>query len=862
MTELKDRLEEIARAPVLLVASDYDGTLAPIVPDPADARPLRETQVALSALAGLANTHVAVISGRALRDLADLSGFGDGIRLIGSHGSEFDLDFSQVLSEDLVQLRDRLVDELGAIAKRHEGLHIEIKPASVAFHYRRAPEDVGREALAAVEEGPAKIADVQTRHGKKVIELSVLATSKGFAIEILRQRIGASCVIFFGDDLTDEDAFATLKGPDIGVKVGEGETLAAYRVDETTDVAVLLAQLCELRSEWLTSAGSVPIEEHSLISDQRTSALVTPDARINWLCLPALDSPAIFAELVGGPSAGFFAVRAADGSRPTGQSYRPGSMVLETRFEGFRVTDFFDCSQGRPRQRAGRSDLIRILEGRGPVEIEFAPRLEFGRMATSLEVHEHGLVIRNSHDPIVLRSPGVVWTVEDHGMHQTAVAHVELDGGAVVLDLRYGVGSLRDTVALGHERRDLTSAYWADWAGTLDLPDVATELIERSALVLRALCYSPSGAIAAAATTSLPEHIGGVRNWDYRYCWLRDAALSASALVKLGSISEAMHYLDWVLGVLDNTSSPANLRPLYKLSGASVDSEAEIGELCGYRGSRPVRVGNLAANQVQLDVFGPIVELIHDLLVREAPLSSEHWRLVEAMVSAVAARWDEPDHGIWEVRTAQRHHVHSKVMCWLTVDRAIAIARVFHEKERPDWIALRDAIRADVLEKGWSEERQAFTGAYGAPELDAAALWIGISGLVDPRDPRFVATVEAIERELRVGPTVFRYRIEDGLPGIEGGFHVCASWLIDSYWLVGREDDARALFEALSNLAGPTGLYAEQYGPDGGISLGNHPQAYSHLGLIENALRLASGRATRTGARGDGSATGAKSSSS
>jgi GH15 family glucan-1,4-alpha-glucosidase len=281
------------------------------------------------------------------------------------------------------------------------------------------------------------------------------------------------------------------------------------------------------------------------------------------------------------------------------------------------------------------------------------------------------------------------------------------------------------------------------------------------------------------------------------------------------------------------------LRPLYTATGRGLFAEGEIAELSGYAGSRPVRIGNAAAQQVQLDVFGPIANLVWTLALHGAPLSAEHVRLVEALVSAVRQRWHEPDHGIWEPRRPPRHNVHSKVMCWVTVDRATKLAQDLWDGPRAEWLELADRIKADVLEHGWKPSRNAFTAAYDGEDLDAGVLQIGLSGLLAPDDPRFVATVEAIERELRDGPTVYRYRSEDGLPGPEGGFHLLAAWLVDAYLAIGRRDDARALFRELVGLAGPTGLYSEQVDPATRRALGNHPQAYSHLALIHSALNLA-----------------------
>ncbi len=839
MNDIDRHLQRIARVPVLLVASDYDGTIAPIVADPDRARPQRESIVALRRLSALPQTHVAVISGRALVDLARLTGLAEDVHLVGSHGSEFDLDFATNLPPQAAALRERIASELTAVAADVDGLLIETKPASVAFHYRNADPLKAADALKAVLDGPASLEGVFTKHGKKVVELGVVATNKGRALETMRHRSGASAVIFFGDDRTDEDAFATLAGPDIGIKVGDGDTAAAHRVDGPGDVAKILARLCELRTQWLDGAQAVGIEQHSMLSDQRTVALVTPGARVVWMCVPRLDSPALFAELLGGPAAGHFSIRPADGSPPREQCYRDGSLVLETRFDGFTVTDFLDCSLGRPRRRAGRCELVRLVDGRGRFIVEFAPRLDFGRVPTRLSQRDGGLEIQGTLDPIVLRSPGVQWSIHVEGDHHTARAEVELSGRTQVFELRHGTGSLRDPGTPAVDRCRLTERFWSSWAAGLRIPEIQADLVRTSALVLKGLCYGPTGAIAAAATTSLPEHIGGVRNWDYRFCWFRDGAMAASALVKLGSIAEAMQHLDWVLGVLDNCPSPQRLQPVYTVTGEPLGPEAEIGELSGYRGSRPVRVGNMASRQVQLDVFGPIVELVALLLELDAPLSSQHWRLVEAMVSAVSLRWNEPDHGIWEIRRSPRHHVHSKVMCWLTVDRAITVACRFLDQDRDDWKALRDRIGADVIEHGFKPELNAFTAAYDGTDIDAAALYVGLSGLLEPDDPRFAGTVEAVERTLRSGPTVYRYRADDGLPGFEGGFHICASWLVDAYALLGRHEDARQLFEQIAALAGPTGILSEQYGPRTKRALGNVPQAYSHIGIIENAVRLA-----------------------
>ncbi len=849
--ELGERIRQLARVPTLLVACDYDGTMAELVADPMQAFPNRDSVAAIRSLAEQANTHVTVISGRSLRDLATLSRFPEEIRLVGSHGSEFDLGFSADLSNELIERRRQITEAVQAIGARH-GARVEGKPTGVVLHVRGLADDVAAAARAEVVRGPAGWPNITTRNGRDIIEMSVIETNKGWALDTIRSQVGATAVVFIGDDLTDEDAFRTLAGPDLGIKVGDGKTAAGYRVRDIDTAAQILALLGELRSDWLRGSGLVPLEEHSVLSDLRTAAIISPAARITWMCAPRIDSAAVFAELLGGPSAGYFSIADASGAGPVDRRYHPGSMIHESRFDGFTVTDYLDVSNDRPRRLAGRTDLIRVLErtgsghserdstepGGADARIEFAPRLDFGRFPTRLEIRDDGIAVLGTADLMVLRSPGVEWTLVADGKNQTAIGTVNLSRGPVALELRAGTGTLRADVRPEGDRRDETDRFWRSWLARLELPSIERELVGRSALTLKSLCHGPTGAIVAAATTSLPEHLGGVRNWDSRYCWLRQASLAASALARLGSHGEGMAFLDWVLNILSTRSDPERLAPLYNVTGRHLPPEAEITELPGYGGSRPVRVGNAADSQVQLDAFGPIVDLVHTLLIQGEALSSEHWRLVESMVLAVSRRWTEPDHGMWEIRKTPRHHVHSKVMCWVSVDRAISVAEQFLDREPVAWVELRDEIANDVLSNGWKPDRGAFTAAYDGDDLDASVLAVGLSGLVTPGDPRFVSTVNAVERELRNDNTVYRYLEDDGLPGREGGVHLMTSWLIDSLAMIGRHDDALELFDDLCRLTGSTGLLTGQYDPTAKRALGNLPQAYSHLGLINNAINL------------------------
>jgi pentatricopeptide repeat protein len=674
---------------------------------------------------------------------------------------------------------------------------------------------------------------VHLSEGKKVVELLVLPTNKGTAIDALRMQLSVGAVLYLGDDVTDENAFAGLHGPDVGIKIGLGETQAGYRVAEPIEAVRVLGLLLETRRRWLFGERAVPIERHSMLSNGRTVALLAPDAKVTWLCHPNPDSSAIFADLLGGSPAGHFSIRPAhrDFRIPLGQRYRPGTMTVETRWSGLEVTDWLDRTVA-PEDSEGATEgttLVRVLTGRGKAQVEFAPRPEFGQVAIRLQPLGDGLLVLGSNEPLALHSPGVEWDVVNDGGHDAARAEIDLAamGGQCVLELRCGSHGLASWTEPLELRRARAEQGWRDWAATLRLPTVARDQVLRS------------GSILAAATSSLPEEIGGVRNWDYRYCWLRDAAMTARALVDLGSLSEAEAFLGWVDRCVERTGGhPERLHPLYTVDGWDLGPEAVLDALPGYAGSRPVRIGNAANRQLQLDVFGPVADLIAAVAKTRGWVRDQEWRVIEAMVEAVERRWHEPDHGLWEARLPPRHHVYSKVMCWLTVDRALWLAEEHGGGTRPAWVELRDRIGGNVLEHGWHEGAQAYTVAYGHPEMDASSIWIGLSGLLADDDPRFLSTLLAIEADLRTGPTVYRYRWDDGLPGREGGFHVCAAWMIEAYLRTGRRADAEELFDQMLDCAGPTGLLPEQYDPEAERGLGNHPQAYSHLGLIRCALLL------------------------
>ena len=825
-------LKVLARVPGLIVACNYGGTLCDAEGISTETLPLGSAAIALRALAALPNTHAAVISGRSLRDLAAVSRLPAEVHLVGSHGAEFDMGFAHqqtLATESVLQKVHAALNEAVGFQK---GIWIERKPVAVSVHTRPAAPDI----VAAVTDTARELARSHGLHfivDGSVLDLSVVEPSKAEALESLRSRLGASAAMYAGDADSDELAMATLRGPDMGLRVGPGETSASFRLRDPESFARVLAILFELRRAWLFGEDAVGLERHSLIGNGSSTALVTPDAKICWMSHPLPDSGSLFAHILGGDAAGHFSVEPVKASQVLGQRYVDSTMIVETRWADVTVTDYLEPAPD------GITSLVRVLSGNGAARITFAPRPDYANAPFSMEARGEELHVVGTSEPFILLAPGVTFSITSDGRHATATAAVNLQDGPVVLNLRCGDTEHQPAVPESEaDRRSAVALHARQWVQGLVLPGVKPSLVRRSALVLRALVHEPTGAVLAAPTTSLPEGIGGTRNWDYRYCWLRDGSMTVNALVDLGSTREAAGFLSWLGRILEHAPGPEWLHPLYSVTGAPLSTEAVIDSLPGYAGSRPVRIGNAADHQVQLDVFGPIAELILALSEREGALADEHWELMVQMASAVLARWHEPDHGIWEARRAPRHHIYTKVMCWVTLDRALRTASRHGRVPEAAWAPVADTIRDEVLREGWDESAKSYTVAYDSPDLDAAVLHIGLSGLLDVTDQRFLDTVTAVERELRVGPTVFRYRYDDGLPGLEGGFHICTTWLIEAYVATGRIEEAWDLFDQLVNLFGPTGLLPEEYDPGTETHLGNHPQAYSHLGFIRCARIL------------------------
>ncbi|WP_426300369.1 trehalase-like domain-containing protein [Arthrobacter sp. R-11] len=830
--ELLAELRMLARTPGLLVACNYGGTLCEAEGVSTETLPLGSAAVALRALAALPNTHAAVISGRSLRDLAAVSRLPAEVHLVGSHGVEFDMAYAYGVSMGTEAVLQQAAVALQESLGFEKGITIERKPAAVGVRTRPATPDVVARVTRRAREIAQELGLFFIVDGS-VLDLSIVEPSKDAALEQLRQTLGASAALFAGDADSDELALATLRGPDLGLHVGPGETAATHRLPDPESFAKVLAILFELRRAWLFGEDAVGLERHSMIGNGTSTALLTPEGKICWMSHPLPDSGSLFAHILGGDPAGHFSVEPVKASQVLGQRYVDNTMIVETRWADLLVTDYLEPAPD------GVTSLVRVLSGAGSARIVFAPRPDYANAPFSMEVRGDELHVVGTSEPIVLSAPDVAFTVTSDGKHGTATAEVSLAHGPVVLNLRCGDTEPATADPAGEPaRRTAVAQQSRQWVRELELPAVKPSLVRRSALVLKSLVHEPTGAVLAAPTTSLPEGIGGTRNWDYRYCWLRDGSMTVNALVDLGSTEEADGFLRWLGRILENAPGPEWLHPLYSVTGAPLSTEAIIDTLPGYAGSRPVRIGNAADHQVQLDVFGPIAELIHGLGKRRRTLPDEHWTLMEQMASAVLARWHEPDHGIWEARRAPRHHTYTKVMCWVTLDRAMHTAVRFRRPVGAGWEETANAIREEVLREGWDDSASSYTVAYDSPDLDAAVLHIGLSGLLDVRDQRFLDTVAAVERELRVGPTVFRYRYDDGLPGLEGGFHICTTWLIEAYLAVGRMDDALELFNQLVALFGPTGLLPEEYDPGTETHLGNHPQAYSHLGFIRCAQLL------------------------
>ena len=600
----------------------------------------------------------------------------------------------------------------------------------------------------------------------------------------------------------------------------------------------------------------LPIEDYGAIGNLRTAALVGRNGSIDWCCLPRFDRGSVFGGLLDHRRGGHF--RIAPPGAPRGdQEYLENTNVLETRFRAggatVVVSDWMPLRgslKGRGHSEAEPmvSRWLRVEGGAAEVEVEWAPRLDYARAPTELAREGAAWVATNREghrlDLMGLQPEDEV-AVETDAFGPVLRFRLRLEPGEErFLTSRWGdEGEQGRHPEACRTTLDETCEAWREWAGINGAHDWAGEhagLIARSKLALKLLTFSESGAIAAAATTSLPEDIGGVRNWDYRYSWIRDASLTAQALLAIGHPEEASDFVHWAERVSElRAEEGERFRLMYGLDGELDLEEAELDHLEGYRGSSPVRVGNAAADQRQLDIYGELLGSAAELVRMGEDLSESLSTFLTEVADEACSRWHEPDDGIWEIRDARAHYTYSKVMVWMALDRALWLAeRGQIEGDAERWRETRKIVRKEILDRGLDSNTDAFSMTFGDAELDAANLLLPIYGFLEPEDPRLQATIDRTLEELTENGLVYRYRIDDGLPGEEGAFVLCSFWLVDALALSGRTEEARKLFDRLAKRVNHVGLFSEQIDPRTGAFLGNFPQAFSHIGLINSVTYL------------------------
>jgi glucoamylase len=613
------------------------------------------------------------------------------------------------------------------------------------------------------------------------------------------------------------------------------------------------------------------IEDYALLSDLRTAALVGKDGSIDWLCLPRFDAPSCFAKILGDEDNGHWQIVPTCSTYEVRRAYRDNSLVLETAFHtGEGVVRLIDSMPPHPRNTTDEPSVVRVLEclsGTVEMRMRWVIRFAYGdatpwvrRVRTEDGASELIVAVAGPHQ-VVLRGDPLPRAVPGERAHE--VVFTISEGERLCWLLRWMPTDASeqpelDPVAATADSED----FWREWSTRINYTGPHADMVVRSLVTLKALTYAPSGGIVAAPTMSLPEAHQGERNWDYRFCWLRDATLTLLALDNFGCVSEARAWRDWLVRVV--AGDPADLQVMYGIEGERHLVEWELDWLPGHRGARPVRVGNAAYRQLQLDVLGEVMDALHLARERGQDETPDSWSMQRGMMTHLERVWRSPDRGLWEVRGPDRFFTHSRVMVWVAFDRAVRAVRD-HGLPGPLelWERHRDEVHAEVLEHGWNAERGAFTQYYGGHELDAATLLLPSVGFLPGDDPRVLATVEAIGRELRDGDLVARYgtgpdeSVIDGLRGQEGAFLACSFWYVDALALAGRVQEADALFGRLCALANDVGLLAEEYHADDSVAAdagrfaGNFPQAFSHLALVNSAAELYGGHVRRELDRGD-----------
>jgi GH15 family glucan-1,4-alpha-glucosidase len=586
----------------------------------------------------------------------------------------------------------------------------------------------------------------------------------------------------------------------------------------------------------------LPLEDYALIGDCETAALVGRNGSIDWLSFPRFDSAACFAALLGTAENGRWLLTPHDPIREVKRSYHPGTLVLETQFttaDGMvSVIDFMPVRSGLP-------DLVRIVvgrRGRVRMRLELVIRFDYGSIVPWVQKMPGGISAIGGPDSLSLRSD-VPLRGEDF---RTVADFDALEGQRLAFDLTWHPSHIALESKLDvEEALKRTGEWWREWSERCTVGGPWRDAVVRSLITLKALTYAPTGAIVAAPTTSLPECFGGVRNWDYRYCWLRDATFTLLALMNAGYTEEARAWRNWLLRSV--AGKPEQIQIMYGIRGERRLPEFDLPWLTGYEDSRPVRVGNVASRQRQLDVFGELLDAIHQAWSMGVPPDPTAWGVEKALVTHLESAWHEPDEGLWEVRGPRRHFTHSKMMAWVALDRAVKGIESFGLEGPLDrWRSVRDAIHRDVCRNGYNTRVGAFVQSYGSDLLDASLLMMPLVGFLPISDERVQRTVMAIEEQLSVDGFVRRYRTVpdvDGLPPGEATFLLCSFWLADNLLLLGRHDDARGLFERLLAIRNDVGLLSEGYDLDQKRLAGNFPQAFSHVGLINTAMNLTSGQA-------------------